>query len=223
MAEFYLHNIDSEDIEDVLIKVEDSFEFRFEDNEMKHVKTFGQLCDHIANKFSQESAEDCTTQQAFYKLRKAIIETVHVDRNSITADTSLVDILPRNNRISVVKKLEENLVFKLSILSPPSFIIGFLLAMLIVSLITLFVVLPLGAIGLAISFAGFWLAKRTGKELKLKTVGEVAKKMTRENYLKSRRNPKTYNRKEIEKVLIDLFSENLGLDKSVLTREANLY
>ncbi len=223
MTELHLHNIDSEDIEELLLKVEDSFEFRFEGNEMQHVKTFGELCDHISNKFSQESTEGCTTQQAFYKLRKALIETLKVDRNKITVNTLLEDILPRNNRLSVVEKLEENLGFKLAILRPPSVVTGFLAAILLVSLIVLFVGLPFGLFGLAFSIVGFWIAKKTGKEFEVKTVGEVAEKMTRENYLKSRRNPKTYNRKEIEKVLIDLFSDKLGIEKANLTREASLY
>ena len=44
--------------------------------------------------------------------------------------------------------------------------------------------------------------------------------MTRENYLKSRRNSKTFNKNEIEKVLTDWFSNDLDLDKSKLTRDA---
>ena len=44
--------------------------------------------------------------------------------------------------------------------------------------------------------------------------------MTHENYLKSRRNPKIFNREEIEKVLIDWFSDVLGVDKSKLTKDA---
>lgn len=59
-----------------------------------------------------------------------------------------------------------------------------------------------------------------GNELDLQTVGQVAEKMTRENYLKSRRNPKTFNKNEIEKLLTEWFSNDLDLDKSKLTREA---
>lgn len=78
----------------------------------------------------------------------------------------------------------------------------------------------IGLLGLVFSFAGFWFTHKIGNELDLQTVGQVAEKMTRENYLKSRRNPKTFNKKEIEKILTDWFSNDLGLDKSKLTREA---
>ena len=62
-------------------------------------------------------------------------------------------------------------------------------------------------------------ANGIGNELDLQTVGQVVEKMTRENYLKSRRNPKTFNREEIETVLIDWFSDVLGIDKSKLTKD----
>ena len=66
-------------------------------------------------------------------------------------------------------------------------------------------------ITLCFSIFGMKFADRIGNELNFQTVGQVVKKMTRENYLKSRRNPKTFNREEIEKVLIDWFSDVLGV------------
>ncbi|WP_294346281.1 hypothetical protein [uncultured Sphingobacterium sp.] len=56
----------------------------------------------------------------------------------------------------------------------------------------------------------------------LTCVGQVVKKMTRESYLKSIRNPSTFNKSKIEEILVDLFSNDLGIDKSKLTREAKL-
>ena len=79
-----------------------------------------------------------------------------------------------------------------------------------------------GLAGLGLAICGLWLALKPGNELDIKTVGQLAVKMTRENYLKSRRNPKTYNNTEIEKVLTDWFSYDFGIDKSKLTREARL-
>ena len=35
--------IDSEDLEDMLLKIEDSFDIRFETNELAHVRTYGEL------------------------------------------------------------------------------------------------------------------------------------------------------------------------------------
>jgi len=66
------------------------------------------------------------------------------------------------------------------------------------------------------------LANKIGEELKVDTVGQLADKITQENYLKSRRDPSTFNDKEINELLKDWFSNHLDLDKSKLSREAKL-
>jgi hypothetical protein len=91
---------------------------------------------------------------------------------------------------------------------------GTLAILFLASLIGIFFNWQIGLIGIVFSIAGLWLANKIGNELDLQTVGQVAEKMTRENYLKSRRNPKTFNKNEIEKVLTDWFSNDLDLDKS---------
>ncbi len=65
------NTIDGEDLSELLEKVENSFDIKFDDTELANVGTFGQLCDHIANKIQLANIDDCTTQQAFYKLRKS--------------------------------------------------------------------------------------------------------------------------------------------------------
>jgi hypothetical protein len=96
---------------------------------------------------------------------------------------------------------------------------GTLLILLLASIVGLLFKRQIGLSGLAFSIIGLRLANKIGNELDLQTLGQVAEKMTRENYLHSRRNPKTFNKSEIEKVLTDWFSNDLGIDKSKLTRE----
>ncbi len=96
---------------------------------------------------------------------------------------------------------------------------GILLVLLLASFVELFFNAQLGIYGLILSIIGLWLAKQLGKELDVKTLGQAAERITQENYIKSRRNQKTFNKKEIEKVLTDWFAEQLGFDKSELTRE----
>jgi len=43
MTNYELKNIDSEDIEDLLLKVETSFDIKFLDEELVHITTFGCL------------------------------------------------------------------------------------------------------------------------------------------------------------------------------------
>lgn len=222
MKEFELKNTDPEDIEDLLVKVEKSFGIEFSENELVNVRTFGELCDYIKNKIQLDKQDDCTSQQAFYKLRNVLTSNLKVDKNEIIPDTQLADLLPRQIRKTRINQIEQSLGFQLSLLRPPHFVTNFLLLLLLGSIISLFFSWQLGLGGIGLSIGGLWIAFKVGNELDLKTVGQVAKKMTRENYLKSRRNPKTFNENEIERVLIDWFSNDLVIEKSKLIREARL-
>ncbi len=208
-----------EDIEFFLPKIEDSFNVKFEANELIGIKTFGELCDHIKNKIKLEDSDTCTSQQAFYKLRNSIAPILNVEKEKLVRNSSLIDLFPRKNRISKIKEIERQLGFKLLILRPHYLITGFLILLLITSIVTLFFNWKISLIGFSLSITGFWIANKTSNQFKVENIGQVAEKMSRENYLKSRRNPKTFNKKEIEKFLTDLFSKELGISQTELTRE----
>ena len=218
-----LENIDSEDIDDLLVEIEKSFEISFADAELSSITTFGQLCDLVMEKIKLENVDSCTTQQAFYKLRNAISITLQIDHKSISTDLPLTVILPHKERRHRTKKLERHLGIKLNILSPPSWLITTLGIALFASAGWLFVDTFVGVLGILLTCSGFWFAQKVGKELRVETVGQLAKKITRENYIRSRRNPKTYSKNEIVDLLTDIFSENFGLDKTRLTRDARLF
>jgi hypothetical protein len=215
--------IDSEDLEQMLLKIENSFDIRFETNELAHVRTYGEFCGAIKDKISLDHSEDCTTQQAFYKLREAITKSTETEKKEITPTTELAEIFPRKTRKNRIKTLEMNLGFKLSILRPPHFVTGFLAILLLASFIVLFIDWPYGLIGLGLSIGGFRISNKLGNELDVKTVRDLSEKMTREYYVKSRRNSKTMNKNEFDEILEDWFVNFLGVRKSELTREARLF
>ena len=219
IADYKLKNIDSEDLGDLLKKVETSFDIKFGVAELANISTFGQLCNHISNKIQLEHFNDCTSQQAFYKLRDSISSTLQIDNKSISTDLSLVAILPRQGRRSQIKKWETQLGFKLNILRPPHWVTITLAIIFLTSLLTLYVNWRIGLLGVVLSISGLRLAFKTGNELDLQTVGQVAEKMMRENYVRSRRNPKTFNKNEIEKVMADLFRNDLFIDMNDLTKD----
>lgn len=218
MNDYKLNNIDPEEIEDLLVKIEKSFNIKFVGNELVGISTFGEVCDHIINKIELDHSDNCTKQQAFYKLRNAISSTLDIE--FIKTDTLLADILPRKNRISDVRQIENKLGFKLSFLRSTYFVSGTLLIVLLASFVGLFINWKFGLSGILFSFAGFFITDKFGKEMDIRTVGELTEKMTRENYLNSRRNPSTFNKNEIENILQEWFSKDLNLDKTMLTRDA---
>lgn len=218
-TDYELKNIDSEDLEDLLVKVESSFNIKFIGDELVHITTFGELCDHIINKINLINTDDCTNQQAFYKLRNAISSTLQIDYKTISRNFALTDILPKQNRRKRIAALENSLGFNLNILRPPHWVSNLLLVLLLASFFGIFFYWKIGLLGSVFSILGLWLSQILGNELDLETVGQVAEKMVKENYLKSRRNSTTFNKREIEKILINWFSEDLDIDKSKLTRE----
>ena len=217
--ELELKDIDSEDLEDLLARIATSFNISFEEGELMHITTFGQLCDHIKDKIQLESAEDCTSQQAFYKLREALSLMFQTDKKIISPDTLLVNFFPRQNRRRKVEELEERLGFKINIVGPPQWLVGTLIFLMIGSVLGSFVEKTLGLIGV-FSFVGLQLAIKLGNELKVKTIGQAAEEMARENYMRSRRNPQTFNKAEIEKILTDWFSDHFYINKNKLNRDA---
>ena len=220
MTDQKVENIDSEDAGDLLVKIEKSFDIKFGDTELMHIKTLGELCDHIINKIQLYNSDDCSTQQAFYKLRDAITTLFSIDNKTIKTDLPLNNFLPRQKRKEKIRELENYLGVHLEILRPPHWVTNTLLILLLISIVGLFFKWQFGLLGLCISFGGLWFSNKIGNELDLQTVGQLTEKMTRENYLKSRRNPKSVNKNEIEKILMEWFINDLGLDKSKLTREA---
>jgi len=218
-----LRNIDPDDISDVLVKIEKSFGLTLKTDSFKNAKTFGELCDIISSKIDLAHADDCTTQQAFYKIRESIAATQSLEKNAITPNSDLEGLLPRKGRRHQIFQIRKESGLQLNILEPKGWISAMLFLGLIASFIELFFNWKFGLLCVGTIIIGYRLASWFGKEFRVKTVGDLAAMAARENYMKSRRNPKTANRQEIVKKIEELFSHDLDLDPSVLIREAPLF
>jgi hypothetical protein len=127
-----LSNIDPEDVGDVLLKIERSFNIRFTDEDLKGVKTFGALCDLVVDKVKQVQSDSCTTQQAFYKLRNAINAKKPIEKCDLKPQTKLCELFPRDNRIEVVADLEAEMGLHMNLLRPkPGIVLAFLAALVV--------------------------------------------------------------------------------------------
>jgi hypothetical protein len=217
---YNLNNIDPEDIGDVLLKIERSFNIKFSDQDLKEVKTFGSLCDLVVNKVKQMQANSCTTKQAFYKLRNAINTKNTVDRAELKPQTKLCELFPRDNRIEVVADIENEMGFHMNLLQPKQWIIWAFSLILLASVAIGFYNNIAGFILGGVAVAGLVLAGKFGKELKVKTLGDLSEKIAREHYLKCRRDASTVNRAEVVNKVKELFADYLHVEPSVLTKEA---
>lgn len=208
------------DAHHVMTKIESSFNIRLDHEVLQEATTVRKLSDAIANKISYENSDACSTQHAFYLLRNAIANSTGIDKCSITPQTKLAKLFPRANRINAIQQIEEDLGFEVDLLQAKQWVIVLFSIVLIVSVTTLFYNWLAGAAGILASVAGLKLAGKFGKEMQLKTVGELANKLSRETKMKAKRD-NSVNRNEIEQKVIELFSNDLNLEPAVLRRTAN--
>jgi len=217
---YSLNNISPGDIDDVLAKIERSFNITFSNQILKDVHTFGGLCDVVAREINLCHTESCTTQHAFYMLRNALAAITGIDKCSVRPQTKLSEICPKENRLQIISAIEEELGFKMNLLEPKRWILATFGALLLISpIIGYFYSWQIGVAGLVCALISLKLAGKLGKEMHVKTIGELANKISRENYLKSRRDA-TVNKSEIEQKVRELFANDLHLEPVVLTRTA---
>lgn len=212
-------NVGSEDLEDVLKEIEKSLNIEFVNNELKDVKTFGHLCDAILAKINVPQKDDCTGQQAFYKLRNAITENMAIDKTDIKPETALKEVFLRGVQINKIRNIEKSLGFKLKILKVKRWIVLTTLVGLALSVVTIFVNLYYGLGFALILLALYFLILNKIRDFKVNTLGEVVETMKQNNYFESRREQRTVNRKELVKVIEKYFIDNLATDLKELNRE----
>jgi hypothetical protein len=222
LDDYKLDNIDPEDFGDTLLKLEKSFGVKFADNSMKDAKTFGDICDIIESQLNHTDKDDCTTQQAFYKVRKAIGLTQAFDEKDIKLQTKLEDVFPRSNRRQNVKHFQQSLGFSVDILSMKTWLGWTLAAGFVVSLIAFFFSWQYAVAGLTFFTLLTWTARKFSKELDILTVGQLTEKISREHYSLARRQSGTMNRNEIVKTIQDVFIADQFIDRKHLTKDASL-
>lgn len=216
-----LRDIDPEDFESCLGTVEVSFGIRFREIDILCLNTFGDLCDLVLDKLKDlRESNDCTSQQAFYKLRESIVSVTGLNREVITPKSELNLLIPRSSRRSTMRKIESNLGFRLNLLRPP-YAVSITIALLILSSFAgLFFAWQISLLGLVMCLLAGVIANIFANVFSVTTVGEAADKMSRENYLNSRRDAGTVNRVEIEKKIRELFAKELMIPETSLTKDA---
>jgi hypothetical protein len=218
--EVKLDEYEYEDIFDVIVKLERSFAVKFDKDAFINVKTFGDLCEVIESNIKYDEKEDCTKQQAFYKIRAAISETQLIDKKLINLDTKLVDLFPRHNRLKQVKRFQRKLGMNLKFLTYPGWLALTLTGGLLASLIAFFFDGKIAVSGIVFFAFAFYIADKLGKDLELNTVKELTEKAASEHYIDIRSTKLTVNRNEILDTIKEGFSAGLSIDKEQLTRDA---
>lgn len=215
MIKTMVTEVDKEDAGDAIPIIGTAFKISFGDKELFHISNVGQLLEHIKSKLVAEHGTGCTSQQAFYKLRQALVTEQLAEYEGLNPSTPIDTIFPRENRRRKVKQLEKRLGFNLHILSPPDYIVFTFLGLFLCSAIVMYFNLLLG-IGLLFAAIGLiWVSHKIATELTLSTVGDLTLKMARENYMDCRRFDTTINPAEVEMIIKQLVADccNISVDE----------
>ncbi|WP_419868485.1 hypothetical protein [Chryseobacterium sp. CT-SW4] len=209
------NKLDSFELEDLNFSLEEfekTYSINFSQEELNNILTFKDLSEVIINKFEYENVTDCTSQQAFYKV-KNILQTINPKISSITPHTPLEDLIPRKNRRLTIKAVEAQIGFDLNLLRPRKVFISFLMALSLSTFILLFFNFWYAWILGAFSYSFYRVIFENSNEFKFKTVRELVENIMQEHYFLIRREPNTMNKEEFKKIVLNWFSDKMDMDK----------
>lgn len=101
---------------ELVMRVEESFDIVIEDADAEQVSTPGQMCALIERKLGVLDAEKssfCPTSRAFYRVRRELMG-LGIGRAHIKPDSSLHELLPRANRVTLWRQLSGALPLELA-------------------------------------------------------------------------------------------------------------
>jgi acyl carrier protein len=88
---------------EVILRIEDEFSISISDDEVGATRTVGDLCDLVIGKL--DGSASCASSKAFYRTRKAIVDTLGLPRRSVRPSTWLEPLLPQPTRIKRWKEI----------------------------------------------------------------------------------------------------------------------
>ncbi|WP_293306531.1 hypothetical protein [Pedobacter sp. UBA5917] len=196
--DYKLEDIELEDIEYTIAKIKTSFKITLPPVAFVEVKTFGDICEVFQKNIKYQHEESCTVQQAFYKIRNAIVISQKIDRKNISPSTRLDEIFSRIGRRKKIKKFQKELAIPVNFLTMKTWLLLSIIAGFLISLVAFFFNWKFALTGVLSCLIFNWIATKLQQEIELISIGNLAEKVAREHYLQARRNQDTINKKEIK-------------------------
>ena len=197
-----------EDFEELIIKIEDSFEFRFSEGEIRNKITIDELAKIVISKIDLKEGIECSNQIVFFKLRKLLSERMKLEHSEITPDSKLKGVFPKKKRRNIWKQTFDQFELPAPELSPNT---TFLIFTLLAALISFFFIFGENWIyGLSIfstSVLAVSLMYKFGKSLPAETIGEFAQLIVEEKYLRVRKHLGSINKKEVREIIFATFTD----------------
>ncbi len=225
------------DVIELIMEIEDEFNIEISDEEACQAVTVDKLHQCVLDKIEVSADQRCSTQGAFYLLRKALKENLDIDEKIIKPKTNTELLFPESERRVLWSKMSANVPYKYPELNYPA---NFFIFVLIIALMTggicsyfvsqcfrqnnnicLSFIFPCIWIPLAIIFCKLMYKNLLSFKLIIPygcdTLGGMSKNILYYNgdYFGS------LNKKEIWDKLTYIISEQLGVDQNDIKPESN--
>lgn len=217
---------------ELILAIEDKFQIHIPDEEVSRIATVGELHRLILSKLESSRSNPCLTSIAFYRTRRGFIDTFGMARRTIQPSTALEQLLPRQDRRAVWRRLQNSMALTVPSLTYSPWIIG---AFLIggATLVTICGVglglrgfrIPLLVLGGFLS--GAFLLRiatplATAFPAGAKTVGDLARRVLSVNSQKLAKEVGGWNEREVFDVLCLTIHEQVGVPREKILPEARL-
>lgn len=94
---------------EIVMAVEESFGITIADDEAEKIRTPRALVELVCSKVAVTDQANCLSQRAFYRARRALMDTLGVTRKDIRLDTKLEQLIPASSRRESWQKLRQAL------------------------------------------------------------------------------------------------------------------
>jgi hypothetical protein len=213
-----LINCDPDEISNMAAKVERSLNIRYPYGELQQVTTGEDFVQLTIKLLGDRMDDACTTQQAFYFLRRKLAEVLDIEARSIRPDTPLQTLLPVSIRHKMAGRFRAATGVKLltpkiwfTLLYIPLFVANYLVNQPPEYQIPAFFILL---------FLITWLGQLTAVKLRFNTLADVTTWYKTNRYADVIRQRGCFNKREIEPLLKDICMDTIAADREALKPDA---
>ena len=94
---------------ELVIRVENTFGIELPEKVLEQIKTPRDLIEQVCHRLDLSGGPQCQSQQAFYRLRKGLMEVLGVSRDQVRLETRLADLAPLDDCRPWWLRLRENI------------------------------------------------------------------------------------------------------------------
>jgi len=221
------------DTVELVIEIEETFGISIDDSEGQQIQTVGELYDLVIEKRGKARTEArakqgrvCLTAATFYRIRRALIDSLGLERSGIHPGTCVHKLIPFRDRREAWSRLQASFKFRLPPLVRPSWlIIGLALIALGVST-SVAVISELLLFGLLVGTALSYVAFRITQPLAVfphrsfVSVGRLSELIVVQNYQRLEEIHNGWNPSDVWTTMRILLVQQLGVDPKKVTSDA---